>query len=336
MQMSLYPLRMERRPIAAAVDALRALGESSRLRIVAVLRHGELTVTDLTEVLGQSQPRVSRHLRVLFDAGMIVKHREGSWSFFRLADDAAALVDDVLAHVDPGDADVAHDRARLDDVRRRRAVLADEYFEQIASSWDEERALHASVDAVEAAIVDAVGDVDIDRLVDLGTGTGRMLQLLGAGSTRALGVDASHSMLSVARANLDDETLRHCELRQGDVYRPPLDAQSFDLAIVHQVLHYLDDPERAIAEAARLLAPGGRLLVVDFAPHQHEFLRADHAHLRLGFSHEQLRGYALAAGLGDVELTDLEPPAGNDGLTVTICVARADDVEADDELEGAA
>ncbi|MEO1059442.1 MAG: metalloregulator ArsR/SmtB family transcription factor, partial [Actinomycetota bacterium] len=157
---------MDRHAIATAVDALRALGEPSRLRIVAVLRHGELTVTDLTDVLGQSQPRVSRHLRVLLDAGLIAKHREGSWSFFRLAADAAPLVDDVLSHVDPDDPDVAHDRARLDDVRKRRAAVADEYFEQIAPSWDEERALHAAVDAVEAAIVDAVGDGGVDRLVD--------------------------------------------------------------------------------------------------------------------------------------------------------------------------
>ena len=329
--MSLYHLQMERRSLADTVDALRALGEPSRLRIVAVLRHGELTVTDLTEVLGQSQPRVSRHLRVLLDAGLITKHREGSWSFFQVIDEATELLADVLAHVDVDDAELVHDRARLDDVRSRRSAAAEEYVEQIASSWDEERALHASVQAVEAAIVAAVGEQPIDRLVDLGTGTGRMLQLLGAGTSRALGVDASHSMLSIARANLDAESLRHCELRQGDVYRPPLDARAFDVAIVHQVLHYLEEPERAVAEAARLLAPGGRLLVVDFAPHRHEFLRDEHAHRRLGFSHEQLSGFALAAGLADIELTDLAPPAGADGLTVTICVATA--VE---RLEGAA
>ena len=306
-----------------SVDVLRAIGEPTRLRIVAALRGGDLTVTDLTEILGQSQPRVSRHLKLLADAAVITKQREGSWAFFRLVDaePVGGVVAAVLERIAVDDPTLVNDRARLDEVRQRRADDAERYFESIAVSWDEERAMHAEVGAVERAITEIVGSGQLGRVVDLGTGTGRMLQLLATDAERAVGIDASHSMLSVARANLDDERLRHCELRQGDVYRPPADAESFDLAVIHQVLHYLDDPERAVVEASRLLVPAGRLVIVDFAAHHHEFLRSDHAHRRLGFSHDQLREYVSTAGLEVEAITDLSPPAGADGLTVTICSA---------------
>ena len=314
-----------------SLDALRAIGEETRLRIVAVLRHGELTVTDLTEILGQSQPRVSRHLRLLVDADLVVKHREGTWAFFRLADSPAhrSLVAAALDVVDAEDPTLAADIQRLDAVRARRSTAASEYFEQIAPIWDEERSLHAAADTVEAAILAAVGDQPLGRVLDVGTGTGRILQLLADRADRAVGLDTSHSMLSVARANLERANLQlpgaanavsNWELRQGDVHSPPLDAASFDLVVIHQVLHYLYDPSRAIAEAARLVAPGGRLLVVDFAPHRHDFLRAA-AHRRLGFAHEQLVDWFDHSGLDCPTIVDVEPPAGQDGLTVTLWLA---------------
>jgi ubiquinone/menaquinone biosynthesis C-methylase UbiE/DNA-binding transcriptional ArsR family regulator len=304
------------------LDALRAVGEETRLRIVAVLRRGELTVTDLTEILGQSQPRVSRHLKLLVEAGLVVKHREGTWGFFRLADSAAhrALVNAALASIDAGDPVLAADVQRLDVVRARRAAAASEYFEQIAPIWDEERSLHAAADTVETAILDILGDAPIHHLLDVGTGTGRMLQLFADRADRAIGLDSSHSMLSVARANLERSGASNWELRQGDVHSPPLDAASFDLVVIHQVLHYLDDPARALAEAAKLVAPGGRLLVVDFAPHHHDFLRAA-AHRRLGFGHEQLRDWFDQVGFDCPTIATVGPPAGNDGLTVTIWLA---------------
>jgi ArsR family transcriptional regulator len=306
----------------AVLDALRAIAEESRVRILAVLRHGELTVTDLTEILGQSQPRVSRHLRVLVDAGLVTKHREGTWVFFRSVDTGAgaSLVTSALDTIDADDSALAADVQRLDVVRARRADAASEYFEQIAPIWDEERSLHAAADTVEAAIVGAVGDEPLGRLLDVGTGTGRMLQLLADRADRAVGLDASHSMLSVARANLERSGVVNWELRHGDVHSPPLDAASFDLVVIHQVLHYLDDPSRAIGEAARLVAPGGRLLVVDFAPHRHDFLRAA-AHRRLGFTHEQLTDWFDQSGFDCPTITDVAPPAGQDGLTVTVWLA---------------
>ena len=318
--MSLYTVGML---MESALDALRAIAEETRLRILAVLRHGELTVTDLTEILGQSQPRVSRHLRLLVDAGLVTKHREGTWAFFRIVDIGGhfALVTSALATVDSTDPVIAADLERLDLVRSRRADAASEYFERIAPIWDEERSLHAAAATVEGVILDVIGDRPLGRVLDVGTGTGRMLQLLAQRADRAVGLDASHSMLSVARANLERLGVQGWELRQGDVHSPPLERASFDLVVIHQVLHYLDDPARALAEAGRLVAPSGRLLIVDFAPHRHDFLRAA-AHRRLGFTHDQLRDWFDQVGFDCSTIVDVDPPAGDDGLTVTVWLAR--------------
>jgi ubiquinone/menaquinone biosynthesis C-methylase UbiE len=320
MHMSLYAAGMQ---LDGVLDVLRAVAEESRVRILAVLRHGELTVTDLTEILGQSQPRVSRHLRVLVDAGVVTKHREGTWVFFRsaAAGPAAAVVTAALSAVDDADSVITADLARLEVVRARRAEAASEYFERIAPIWDEERSLHAAAGTVEAAIVGVVGDEPLGRVLDVGTGTGRMLQLFAERADRAVGLDTSHSMLSVARANLERLGVPGWELRQGDVHSPPLERSSFDLVVIHQVLHYLDDPARALAEAAQLVAPAGRMLVVDFAPHRHDFLRAA-AHRRFGFTHDQLRHWFDQSGFDCSRIVDIDPPAGDDGLTVTVWLAH--------------
>lgn len=307
-----------------ALTALKAAGEETRLRILALLGEGELSVSDLTDILGQSQPRISRHLKLLVEAGLVERHREGAWAFFRLADGAAAtMIRPVIAGVDVGDRRVAADRDRLAAVRAQRAETALSHFARIAPEWDRLRSLHAPEEAVEAAIVEALGGRPIRSLVDLGTGTGRMLQLLAPRAGRVVGLDASHAMLSVARANLEKAGLARIELRQGDIYAPPLESQAFDLVIVHQVLHYLDDPARALREAARLVAPGGRLLVVDFAPHELEFLRERQAHRRLGFAGEQMTGWLAEAGLDTVATRDLAPPAaGREQLTVSLWLAQ--------------
>lgn len=318
--MSLYDAGMRSEEL---LDALKAIAEETRLRVVSLLQHGELTVTDLTEILGQSQPRVSRHLRLLVEAGLVTKHREGSWVFFRLVETGPRhdIVLAALAAVEGDDPVIAADLARLGVVRERRAAAAREYFEQIAPLWDEERSLHAAAATVEAVVLDALDPGrPIGRVLDVGTGTGRMMQLLADRAERTVGLDSSHSMLSVARANLERAGVRNWELRQGDVHSPPLDPGSFDLVVIHQVLHYLDDPGRAVAEAGRLVAPGGRLLVVDFAPHQHDFLRAA-AHRRLGFTHGQLIDWFDQAGFDCPTIEDVEPPTGEQGLTVTVWLA---------------
>jgi ArsR family transcriptional regulator len=316
-----------RLPTSTGLEVLRALGEETRLRIVALLQHGELTVSDLTDILGQSQPRISRHLKLLADAGVVDKHREGTWAFFELAPDGpiAALTADVLARTDPGDAMLAADLDRLGIVRSRRGAAAQEYFARIADQWDEVRSLHAPDEIVEAAIVDVIGDQEYDSLLDLGTGTGRMLQLLShRGVDRAVGLDSSHSMLAVARDHLERAELRGVDLRQGDVYSPPFDADAFDLIVVHQVLHFLDDPARAVREAARLLAPGGRFLIVDFAPHSLEFLRTDHAHRRLGLRAETVASWLDQSDLDIAATREISPPGDDqpdERLTVSLWLA---------------
>ena len=292
--------------------ALRSIGEATRLRIVMLLARGELNVSDLGAVLGHSQPRISRHLKLLAEAGVVERHREGSWVFFALVADGPIrhLVDHLLATVDPLDGIAAADANQLETVRDRRALDAQKYFADIAGDWDEVRSLHAPDATVEAAVVDALAPKPYSSLLDIGTGTGRMLALLGGGATegRVVGLDSSHSMLEVARANLDRAEMRGIELRRGDIYAPPFGAARFDAVVIHQVLHFLDDPARAVAEASRLVAPGGRLLIVDFAPHDVEFLRSDHAHLRLGFRSDTVADWLAGAGL-DVTRTDLiEPP----------------------------
>ena len=300
------------------------MSEGTRIRILGLLAGGELSVSDLTEILGQSQPRISRHLKLLVEAGLVDRHREGAWAFFRAADrpETRRLLRPVLDALDPSDPQVAQDRERLDAVRRQKAQAAEAFFARLAPRWDGLRSLHAEDEHVERAIGEAVGPRPIRSLGDLGTGTGRMLQLLAPRAERAVGLDASHAMLSVARANLERAGLARVELRQGDVYAPPFPPGSFDLLVLHQVLHYLDDPARALRGAARLLAPGGRLLVVDFAPHELESLRESQGHRRLGFAREQLSGWLEEAGLAPTLARDLAPPGpGADQLTVSLWLA---------------
>jgi len=305
------------------LDVLRAVGEETRLRIVALLQHGELTVTDLTDILGQSQPRISRHLKLLADAGVVDKHREGTWAFFELAGEGpiAELVTDLLARVEDHDPVTAIDLDRLEVVRGRRAAAAQEYFAGVADHWDEERSLHAADEIVEAAILHVAGQRPYHSVLDLGTGTGRMLQLLAKdGVERAVGIDNSHSMLAVARANLERAEVRRVDLRQGDVYSPPFEHGTFDLVVIHQVLHFLDDPARAVREAARLLSPGGRLLIVDFAPHSLEFLRGEHAHHRLGFRTDTISGWLAHAGLEVGPARTIDPPHTDVDERLTVCL----------------
>ena len=304
---------------------LKAAGEETRLRLLALLGEAEVTVTELTEILRQSQPRISRHLRLLAESGLVVRFREGSWAFFRLPDhgDKAELARALTAQLDPDDPVVMRDRERLAEVRAARATAAQAYFRAHAAEWDRIRRLHAADAAVEAEIQAAVADKPFRSLLDLGTGTGRMLELLGPGLERGLGIDLSLDMLALARARLDRAGLRHCSVRQGDIYDLPLPRNSFDLVIVHQVLHYLDDGARAIREAARVLRPQGRLLVIDFAPHELEFLREEHAHRRLGFAQETVAQWLEQAGLDVVSHRSVPPDAGSDGeIAVSLWLAR--------------
>jgi len=256
-------------PYAALLDGLKAAGEDTRLRLLSVLDQAELTVSDLTEILGQSQPRISRHLKLLADAGLVERHREASWVFYRRAGTGAggAIAARLLDLLDPRDPVVRRDRERLEDVRTARAQQAQSYFARHAAQWDAIRSLHVPETSVEAAVRDVLGSAPIDQLLDIGTGTGRMLEIFAGEIQRGIGIDLSPDMLGVARANLERAGIRNCSVRQGDLYNLALPRDGFDAIILHQVLHFLEDGARAVREAARLLRPGGRLLVVDFAPH---------------------------------------------------------------------
>ncbi|MGQ0677667.1 MAG: ArsR/SmtB family transcription factor [Rhodospirillales bacterium] len=303
----------------ALLAGLRAAAEPTRLRLLALCGHAELTVSELTQILGQSQPRVSRHLKLMCEAGLLDRFREGTWVFYRLAQRGAGaeLTRVVIDQVPPDDATLARDLARLDDVRRARAEAAAAYFRANAPRWDRIRTLHVDDREVERKLLELLPARGIGDLLDIGTGTGRMLELFAGRAERAVGIDMSREMLAVARANLDKSGRRNCLVRQGDMYQLPLPDRAFDAVIIHQVLHYADEPAEAIEEAARVLKPGGRLLVVDFAPHDLENLRAEHAHRRLGFRDDEIAGWARAAGL------ECEPVVHLPGKPLTVGIWRA-------------
>lgn len=319
-------------PLANVLDALQAAGEITRLRLLVLLAEAELTVSELTIILGQSQPRISRHLRLLVEAGMIERHREGAWAFFHLGQSGpeVQMARNIVQRIDPNDPLIASDRIRLEEVRAGRADRAARYFAAQAADWDRIRSLHVPEEQVEGAIAEIVGNGPFQNVLDLGTGTGRMLELLAPHSVRAVGVDFSPAMLNLARAVIERAGLRNVQLRQGDLYALPVEADAYDLVVLHQVLHYLDDPARALREAARALRPGGRLLVVDFAPHAQEFLREEHEHRRLGFAAEEIAAMLREAGL-EIESHRNLAPANREGgkLTVSIWVAHDPRIRSD-------
>jgi ubiquinone/menaquinone biosynthesis C-methylase UbiE len=304
---------------------LRAIGETSRLRLLHLLAQGELNVTEITQILGQSQPRISRHLKLMCEAGLLDRYREGSWVLFRLKDSGpSARLARAIADLLPENAvQLRRDAELLKAVREARAEEAQRYFKANAGNWHQLRALHVSEEEVEGAWRKLVGEENIDTLVDLGTGTGRVLEVLAPQVRQAIGIDASRAMLAVARANLEKSGLRNVQVRLGDVNSLGLPDCSADLVTIHQVLHYLDDPARALSETARILKPKGRVMIVDFAPHDLDFLRVEHAHRRLGIAPDHMAGWLNRAGLELGHFSTLRPPkkTAKVGLTVSLWLA---------------
>jgi len=305
---------------------MRAIAETTRLRLLFVLSHGEFNVSELTQILGQSQPRVSRHLKLMAEAGLLSRYKEGSWVLFRLSEQTrgAALARAVVDLLPGADPVLVSDIARMEEIRRLRAENAANYFRTNAPNWERLRSLHVSEADVEAAMLDLAGNGDLGNFFDLGTGTGRILALFAGRAAQATGLDQSREMLIIARANLEAAGLRQAQVRQGDIYALPFPSAAADFVTVHQVLHYLDDPARALTEAARVLKPGGRLLIVDFAPHELEHLREQHAHRRLGIPADIMASWLKRADLQLIKERTLPPPKGNGtaGLTVSLWLAQ--------------
>ena len=305
---------------------LKAVAETTRIRILFALSHGELNVTELTFILEQSQPRVSRHLKLMAEAGLISRHKEGNWVLFRLREQgrsgalARALVDMLPA----SDELLAADLLRLEDIRQQRQGRADEYFRTNAADWAKLRSLHVREADVEQAMLGLLEKSKFDNCVDLGTGTGRILELLSDRAMNLFGLDMSREMLAIARSNIETHKLRNAQVRQADIYALPFADGFADLVTIHQVLHFLDDPQRALLEAVRILAPKGKMLIVDFAPHDFEELRDQHAHRRLGISSEHMAGWMARAGLSLIKHDVLPPPYVNArmGHTVSLWLAE--------------
>ena len=310
----------------AVLAMLKAAAEPTRLRILMLLAAGELNVKDLTRILGQSQPRLSRHLKLLAEAGLIKRLRDGSWVYFQIIDDGVPgrLLRGLLDAVNGDDTQLVRDRQRADAVKREREAAAQDYFREHAPEWDRIRSLHVAEGEVERAMREAVGPGPFDLFVDLGTGTGRCLELFADTYERGLGLDINHTMLAYARGKLDQAGLPDAQVRHGDLYHLNLPDGAANAVVMHQVLHFLSEPAQAVREAARILAPGGRLLIVDFAPHELEFLRRSFAHERLGFARESVAEWLAECGLEVGDTRELAPSsdAGSQKLTVAMWLAR--------------
>ena len=317
---------MDTRPtFDTTLDQMRAVAEETRLRLMLALAEGELSVTELTRIVDQSQPRVSRHLKVLADAGLVERSREGAWIFYRMADiGAGGWLARVLSEAAAGATGViAADRAKLAEIRQERADVAAAYFRDNAGDWDDLRRMHLPEPDIEQAMRRLVGEAPVNHFIDLGTGTGRMLIVFSDLYRQGTGYDVSREMLAIARARLEAEGISHAQVRQGDLFDLPETAQGADLVCLHQVLHFLPDPARGVAIAAGLLKPGGRLIITDFAAHSLELLRERFAHRRLGFAESEVVGWAKANRLTLADSETLSPaPDQQDKLTVKVWLCR--------------
>jgi SAM-dependent methyltransferase len=301
---------------------LRALADPTRLRIMRLLAAMELAVGELAQVLGQSQPRVSRHIRILCDAGLAERRKEGSWVFLRSAigegraPPLGAAAASILAVAERDDAQFAarcaEDRRHLAAIRAAREASAAAYFARHAAEWDTLRGLHSPDGPVEAALAGALNGETLGALLDVGTGTGRMAELFAPRARQVTALDMSPEMLRIARSRLQHLPAEQISLVQGDFAALPFAEASFDTVLFHQVLHYAQDPGAVLGEAARVTRPGGRIAVVDFAAHDREELRVSHAHARLGFSDEQMLAFLSEAGFTPA------PPLALPGKPLTV------------------
>ncbi len=287
------------------LTALRAAAEPTRLRLLALCARGGFCVTDLVAILGQSQPRLSRHLRLLVEAGLLQRVPEGANAWFHLAD-RASLARDLIARLPADDPALAADARAAARVLAERARAASDAFRRAGVEWDEASALHLPASAIEQALLAALPAGPLGRVLDIGTGTGRLLEVFSPRASALIGVDASREMLALARVRLAGLGIGHASLRQGDMYRLPFPDAGFDAVAMQMVLHYAEDPAAALAEATRVLRPGGALLLLDLAPHDRDDLTQRHAHRWPGFADADIAAWLASAGcaLGPAQIID--------------------------------
>ncbi len=285
------------------IEILKAAGEDTRLRIIALLAQGELAAQEISNVLGQSQPRVSRHIKLLAEAGIIEKRAEGSWVFAKLSSDPKLLsiINPIIDAIASDDHIIIKDTHKLIDIRKAREIVAQNYFDAIAPEWESLRKLQQPEKLVEEALLSLVKKEEFEFHIDLGAGTGNILGLFAEQAKRSEGIDKSRSMLALARSRLDEIKGANISIRMGDIFNLPYEDDVADLITIHQVLHYLDDPRDALKEAARIIKSNGILLIADFAPHQFEELRDKHGHKRLGFTQQEIQKWCDDCGFELVE-----------------------------------
>ncbi|MGA0314551.1 MAG: ArsR/SmtB family transcription factor [Alphaproteobacteria bacterium] len=287
--------------------ALKAVADPTRLRLLAISSKSALSVSELTEIMGQSQPIISRHLKLLYDAGLLDRFREGKSVYYRLSDDGyreGNTARMILSLVPMNSFEIERDSLRLEEIILSRGARAAEYFRQHAGEWESIRSLYVEEEKVEELLLDRFPE-HVENLLDIGTGTGRMLQVFADRVGRGIGVDTSYEMLSLARAALEKNEIRHCHVRYGDMYRLPQININFNIIVVHQVLRYSQDPAAVVDEASKVLEPNGKMFVVDFAPHSVEVLKEEHAHRWLGFDDREVLSWCKKAGLAIEETHEL-------------------------------
>lgn len=292
------------------LTALRAAAEITRLRILSVLRDSELTVSELVQILDQSQPRVSRHLKLLCESGLLQRYQEGARVYHRIADSGenSRIARGILDMIDNNENAFHEIQLRLKNIKQKNAALAADYFDKNAGDWDSIRNLAIPDTYIERKLIECLNISKPELFLDLGTGTGRMLEIFSPHIVKGIGIDLSWEMLQVARSNLDSTGVKNCTVRQSDINELKISDNSVDVISIHQVLHYLERPDQVISESSRVLKSGGQLIIVDFLPHDLEFLRENHAHRRLGISHNAIQLWAEKC---DLKLTSMDQLGAN-------------------------
>lgn len=301
------------------LDVLKALADPCRLRLVAILLSGEFTVQELTAILGVGQSKVSWHLKILMDAGVLAVKRQGTWSYYRAGTESEFFTA-IRPHLERGFAAMPERRrdlaavARILEERRRRSL---EFFDQYAMQWDDLARTLLPVPEYVTRLLELVHEGG--TVVEIGIGTGGLLADLAAKSGPVIGVDHSPAMLEEARRRMLKSSISGVELRLGEMTHLPLSDGAADCALLNMVLHHAADPPAVLAEIRRVMSPGGTLLIADLARHERESAREQLADQWLGFDEEELAGWLKSAGFAAVELERIEGVAGEE----TVLLVRA-------------